>query len=179
MTLSQRGARLVSGATPEYLLTHFERSSDRWDPKTNPNGYLGLCVAENGRVWDLIGPRVNRARTVPARAFAYDSMLGSTHFRERLAAFLGERLAGRDLHPEQVSALSGAGTVLESLFYTITDPGDAVLVPTPSYAGFWHDLETRIQSQIIPVHGRSDSGFEVSAADLEAAYTASERPVRA
>lgn len=179
MTLSERGRGLLSGTTPEYLLTHFQRIADRWHPTDNPDGYLGLCVAENAIVWDLIGPRVNRSRRVPASAFAYDSMLGSERFRGALGQFLGDRLARRPIDSQHVSALAGAGTVLESLFYAIADPGDAVLVPTPSYAGFWHDLETRNRLNIVTVDGRSEAGFEVGPAELEAALAECEGPVRA
>lgn len=185
MSLSKRGQSLLGGpgntrnAMPEYLRTHFQRASDPWHPESCPDGYLGLCVAENTRVWDLIGPRVQQARKVPESAFRYNSMRGSEEFRTQLAKFLGERLAHRPIDPDHVSVLGGAGSVLELLFYSIADPGDAVLIPTPSYAGFWLDLETRNALHIVPVHGRSHTDFEIGPTELEDAYRNSDRPVRA
>lgn len=177
--LSIRGAALLDGAMPEYITEHFARSLRPWHPQNDPEGYIGLCVAENVGVWDLLRPQVQRERRVEARRFGYDSMRGALSFRQRLAEFLGQRLAGRSIDPEHIAALSGAGSVLEILFYCIADPGDAVLVPTPSYAGFWADLETRNQLHIVPVHTASADGFALTVEGLERAWSESSRPVRA
>ncbi|MEL6761202.1 MAG: aminotransferase class I/II-fold pyridoxal phosphate-dependent enzyme, partial [Myxococcota bacterium] len=157
--LSSRGRALLDGAMPEYVTEHFARSERPWHPQDEPRGYIGLCVAENVGVWDLLRPQVQRERRVEARHFGYDAMRGALSFRQRLAEFLGQRLAGRSIDPEHIAALSGAGSVLEILFYCIADAGDGVLVPTPSYAGFWADLETRNQLHIIAAHAKSENGF--------------------
>ncbi len=54
-----------------------------------------------------------------------------------------------------------------------------MLIPTPSYAGFWADLETRDQLAIVPVHCTSDEGFRLTRRGLDAAVADAERPVRA
>ena len=178
--LSRRGARLIGASpTPAYLNEHFNRRDDRYCPQRNPDGYLALCVAENNLVWDLLAPKVRAPRDVPPEALAYDSMIGAAWFRERLAAFMGARVLGRAIGPDQLAVLAGAGSVLESLFYALADPGDAVLVPTPSYSGFWVDLETRDELTIIPVHCPSEDGFRLTPARLDAALERADRPVRA
>lgn len=177
-TLSSRGRALLGGSMPAYLVEHFARSPHRFGPEA-PDGYLGLCVAENALVWDLIGPRVQAPREVPRERFAYDDMRGSRAFREALAGLFSERLAHRTVDPEHLAVLAGAGSILETVFYALGDPGDGVLVPTPSYAGFWMDLEVRDALRIVPVHGTSDNDFRVGPADYEAALVQSERPIRA
>jgi 1-aminocyclopropane-1-carboxylate synthase len=79
---------------------------------------------------------------------------------------------------EQIAVLAGAGSVLEGLFHALGDPGDGVLVPTPSYAGFWPDLETRDELAIVPVHTASADGFRLTTAALDRAMTTAGRPVR-
>lgn len=138
-----------------------------------------MCVAENALVWDLLAPKVNGARAVPASALGYDVMTGSLRFRERLAHFLGRSVLGRAVQPEQIAVLAGAGSVLEMLFYAIADPGDGVLVPTPSYAGFWLDLEVRDELAIVPVHCASTDGFALTTERLDDALARAARPVRA
>ncbi|NNC74801.1 MAG: aminotransferase class I/II-fold pyridoxal phosphate-dependent enzyme, partial [Acidimicrobiia bacterium] len=59
------------------------------------------------------------------------------------------------------------------------DPGDGVLVPTPSYAGFWADLETRDEITIVPVHCSSENGFELTTELLDRALADADRPIRA
>ena len=176
-----RGAGLLEEAPlPEYIKCHWDsRSEEPWDPEKNPDGYIGLCVAENKLVWDILEPRLAESRSVEARSFGYQDMMGTPQFREVLAGFLGVRLAGRAIDPDNLAVLSGAGSVLETLFYVLTDPGDGVLVPTPSYAAFWPDLETRDQATIIPVHTTSEDGFELTVRSLDQALSNSDRTVRA
>jgi len=92
---------------------------------------------------------------------------------------MGRTFLGRDPEPGQIAVLAGAGSVLEILFHALADPGDGVLVPTPSYAGFWPDLETRDQLVIVPVHCTSEEGFRLTAERLDAALNGAGRPVRA
>ena len=170
--LSDRGERLLADqAVPEYLQEHFRRSADP--------GYIPLCVAENRLVWDLIEAKATAAREVPSGAFAYDAMIGTRDFRARLARFMGRTFLGREFAPEQVAVLAGAGSVLEILFYALGDPGDAVLVPTPSYAGFWMDLGVRDGLEIVPVCRSVEDGFRLTPALLDRALAAADRPVRA
>ena len=179
-TLSHRAARLTGDSSmPEYLVEHFARVGASWHAIANPDGYLGLCVAENRLVWDLLEEKVTAPRNVPASALGYDAMIGSERFRTILAEFLGRRLLGRKVTADQLAVLAGAGSVLEILFWVLCDPGDGVLVPTPSYAGFWLDLECRNELSIVPVHTRADEGFRLTPERLEAALSGADRPVRA
>jgi aspartate/methionine/tyrosine aminotransferase len=178
--LSRRGNNLVAeSGFPEYLVEQFRLAADAWHPDANPDGYLGLCVAENRLVWDLLEAEVRAARDVPPEAFAYDAMIGSERFRGQLAAFLSRHVLGRSVGADRLAVLAGAGSVLEILFHAIADPGDGVLVPTPSYAGFWLDLETRDELTIVPVHCPSDDGFRLTPERLDAAVEAAGRPVKA
>ena len=173
-TLSRRGRRLVEHPPePEYLREHFARAADPSDR------YVPLCIAENALVADVLLAKMAACRDVPARALAYDTMSGSLVFRRTLARFMGRTFLGREPLPDQVAVLAGAGCVLELLFHVIADPGDAVLVPTPSYAGFWPDLETRNELAIVPVHRDSGDGFRLRPERLDAALAGAGRPVRA
>ncbi len=135
--LSRRGRRLVEHPhEPEYLREHFARLAAPYDPVGRPMGYIPLCIAENALVADLLLPKMAACRDLPASALAYDTMSGSLAFRQQLARFMGRTFLGRAPLPDQVAVLAGAGSVLESLFHALADPGDGVLVPTPSYAGF-------------------------------------------
>jgi aspartate/methionine/tyrosine aminotransferase len=52
-------------------------------------------------------------------------------------------------------------------------------VPTPSYAGFWADLETRDELTIVPVDCFSAEGFRLTREYLDAALAGADRPVTA
>ena len=178
--LSERARLLLaSPPAPEYLREHFARAGEPFEAATRPDGYIPLCIAENRLVWDLLAPKMAACRDVPPRVLGYDIMSGALEFRQRLARFAGRAFLGREFRPEQIAVLAGAGTVLESLFHALGDPGDGILVPTPSYAGFWPDLETRDELTIVPVPTASADGFRLTTAALDRALAAASRPVRA
>jgi aspartate/methionine/tyrosine aminotransferase len=176
--LSERAQRLLFRPTaPEYLQEHFARTAAT---EADPAGhYIPMCVAENRLVWDLLRPRMAACRDVPHQVLCYDTMIGSLALREQLARFAGRAFLGRAVRPEQIAVLAGAGTVLEVLFHALADAGDGVLVPTPSYAGFWEDLETRDALKIIPVHCSSADGFRLTPRLLDHAVATADRPVKA
>ena len=160
-----------------YILEHMNRAHNV-DPN-NPERYIGLCIAQNLLVWDLLDEKLNRNRGVCPESVAYDNMTGSESLRTEIALFASKRIWGRDVDPERVIALAGAGSIIESLFYVISNPSDGVLIPTPSYAGFWMDLETRDELTVVPVHTSSDNNFRLTTDLLEAAYSGSEVPISA
>ncbi|RLE15647.1 MAG: hypothetical protein DRJ28_03545, partial [Actinobacteria bacterium] len=177
-SLSRRGASLldVSPMAP-YIHEHMVRAADA-DPN-DPERYIGLCVAENLQMWDILEPQLNRNRNVQRGSVAYDAMIGSQNLREQIASFASEHVWGRSVDPDRVIVLAGGGSILETLFYVISSPGDGVLVPTPSYAGYWADLETRDNLKVVPVHTSSEDGFKLSPALLESAYIDAGVPVSA
>lgn len=176
--LSGRAEKLLaSPPMVEYIQRHFEHVDDSWHADTNPDGYIALCVAENKLVWDLLEPRMAECRDLEHYSIGYNAMIGALPFREELAAFMGRTFLGRDIRAEDLAVVNGAGSVLELLFYVLCDPGDGVLVPTPSYTGFWSDLETRDELKIVPVHCVSEEGFALTRERLDAALEAADRPV--
>jgi aspartate/methionine/tyrosine aminotransferase len=178
--LSERGRGLVAApSTPEYVREHFARSTSPYDSATRPNGYIAMCIAENGLVWDILQPKMAACRDISARVLSYDSMIGSLDFRTQLARFMGRAFLGRAVSPEHVAVLAGAGSVLEILFYVLADRGEGVLVPTPSYAGFWQDLQTRDELTIVPVHCTSADGFRLTPSHLDRAVESAGRRIRA
>lgn len=178
--LSKRATKLAADSRlEEYITAHFDRVDDLWHPDANPDGYIPMAIAENKLVWDLLEPRFARCRDLEHPSIGYDEMRGSLEFRRSLARFLGRTLFGDAVTPETLAIVNGAGSALELTFWALCDPGDGVLVPTPSYQGFWMDLETRDDVTVVPVHTQSADGFELTPALLDAAIANAGRPVKA
>ncbi len=177
---SRRGRRLIDASPrPCYLSEHFARAHQSWHPELRPDGYVSLCIAENKRMADRLVECLDAYRQVPSSVLGYDDMIGNLEFRRNLAAFMSRSFLGRDIDAERIVVLAGAGSVLEILFYVIADAGDGVLVPTPSYAGFWPDLELRDGLTIVPVQCRSNDDFRLTPALLDEAMASAKVPVRA
>jgi aspartate/methionine/tyrosine aminotransferase len=178
LSLSGRGEALVAGSpVPEYISEHMERSAI--SGLDDPDRYIGLCVAQNLLMWDVLEPQLNRNRGVRPASVAYDNHTGSLALREQIASFGSVHIWGRTVDPDDIVVLAGAGAVLETLFYVLADPGDGILVPTPSYAFYWPDIETRDELKIVPVHTSSSRGFRLTPDLLERAASESPIPISA
>ncbi|NNL47165.1 MAG: aminotransferase class I/II-fold pyridoxal phosphate-dependent enzyme [Acidimicrobiia bacterium] len=178
--ISKRAGELLEAEMlDEYLIEQQTRRHDAYHPSDNPDGYISLCVAENKLVWDLLEDKLASSRDIDHHVIGYDEMFGSSRFRQRVARFLSRTFIGHAVDPDHLVMAAGAGTILETVFYAIADAGEGVLVPTPSYAGFWLDLEARDGLVIVPVHTESGSGFELTTGHLDTALERADRPIRA
>lgn len=179
-TLSARGAALArTPPFPPYLDEHFARTGNAYDARHRPGGYIGLAVAENKQLSESLIERLGTIGGVPAQVLGYGDMTGALSFRRGLASFLEHFVLGRSVEPDHIAVMAGAGSVLEILFHNLCDPGDCVLVPTPSYAGFWADLETRDQVRIVPVDTSLEDDFRLTVTDLDRAVANAPGRVRA
>jgi len=178
--LSRRGRQILDAPPmPAYIYAHRDRVAELWDATERPDGYVPLCIAENKHKAEDLLALLARYKDAPIGALGYDAMLGNLQFREHLAAFMSRTFLGRQVAAENLAVVAGAGSVLELLFHGIADSGDGVLVPTPSYAGFWADLETRDELRTVRVDTSSHEGFSLTSDKLDLAVAASDRPIRA
>ena len=168
---SSRGRNAVS-LLPVYLTD--ARAVTKYDPVNAPNGALQLSVAENQMLEDLLVPALQRfSQTVDENDLDIDYEQGlfqsdqiyyqPTHgregLREAMAGYL-ERILKISKHTAGTVSLdrdglvlgAGCNAVLENLCFCLTEPGDAVLLPTPYYAAFEFDLVARAALNIIPVN---------------------------
>lgn len=166
-TPSQRARRVLEHSnTAPYIFEHLARTTDE-------NGYVCLAIAENRLMADLLSEKADAVRNVPTSAFTYDDMPGSAPFRGAVARTLTDHLMGVPVDPDHVVGMAGAGAVVEALGWILADPGAGVLVPTPSYTGYWNDLETRIGVHVVPAHTRAEDDFRIDPGVLDASAAGS------
>jgi len=168
----------------------------------NPEGYIALCVAENKLAQEVFANRLMRPSTAleafsDSVAYNYNGMLGLPIAREAVARFLekrfllsprvqgggggvlmsdGERsLVSSDrINPEHIAIAAGASSILNHLFFSISEPGEGVLIPAPFYAAFVSDMKVVAGCIPIPVHSANPvRGPTVD--ELEAAKQNAER----
>ncbi|HSJ71944.1 MAG TPA: aminotransferase class I/II-fold pyridoxal phosphate-dependent enzyme [Acidimicrobiia bacterium] len=173
--VSERARRMVTESTiAPYIVEHIHRSAPPRDPD-----YLCLAVAENHLMWDLISEKANAVRNVGPSAFGYEDMRGSLALRTALARFLGDHLFGCEVDTDSIVVMAGAGSVVEALAWALVDPGGGVLIPTPSYAGYWNDIEARARLRAVPAHTRSEGDFRITEDVLTSAADTSAVPIGA
>lgn len=161
---------MAEGGLADYIRVHFERRND-------PD-YTGLCIAENHQVFHLLQPKLESLPAVPDHVAAYDDMSGKRDLRTAVAGLFQQHIFDRPVDPQHVQFLAGAGGVLDAVGHALGDPGDGVLVPTPSYAGFWPDLEIRPGLRIVPVPTEPDAEFQLTTDLLDRAWDTASGPIR-
>jgi aspartate/methionine/tyrosine aminotransferase len=195
---STRGRNAVS-LLPIYLTD--ARSVSTYHPEDEPNGALQLSVAENQMLEDLLVPALRKFSVTEknesdtdfnglfyADQIYYQPTHGRPGLRKAMATYLKQILklsSDHTLDEEGLVLGAGCNAVLENLCFTLTEPGDGVLIPTPYYAAFEFDLVARAGLEIVPVntfqfHEYVDSSNSISQesyypnkASLDAAYESS------
>jgi len=167
-TVGTRGYAALSPPIP-YLKSFFRCLEDPCDPINNPKGYIGLCVAENKLVTEMIAARFMQPGTAAAAfsdstVYSYNSFLGLPSARQAVAYFLAKRFLYPDipLTPEQalqhispgnVALGSGCAALINYVFFILGEENDACLIPAPYYAAFENDMNVSIH--IISLHHSS------------------------
>jgi 1-aminocyclopropane-1-carboxylate synthase len=155
---------------PCYLFISFIPLSDIQDvcdPIDNPKGHIGLCVAENKLITEILAERFMHPGTATAafsdsRVFNYNSFLGLSVARDAVAYFLAKRFYRPDeaatmtpqtalslINPAHVAIGAGCAGILNLLFFGLGENGDACLIPAPYYAAFEKDMNVRIASVVL------------------------------
>ncbi|CAN6336519.1 unnamed protein product [Urochloa humidicola] len=190
------GGRLLAASEPEPSLSDIATSAahgedspyfagwraydeDPYDPVTNPSGVIQMGLAENQVSFDLLEAylREHPEAFDCGVGFRENALFQDYHglksFRMAMASFMETIRGGKaKFDPDRIVLTAGATAANELLTFIIANPGDALLVPTPYYPGFDRDLRWRTGVNIVPVHCGSDTGFQVTAAALQAAHDA-------
>jgi hypothetical protein len=157
-----------------------------WDP--SPNRLTRLLAgkrAAGGNILDLTESNPTRAglaypeeivqALADPRALRYDPQpAGSRTAREAVCRYYTE--AGHAVEPDRVLLTSSTSEAYQYLFKLLTDPGDEVLVPRPSYPlfEFLATMESlRVVSYPLVYHG----GWSIDCDALAAAVTGRTRAI--
>jgi 1-aminocyclopropane-1-carboxylate synthase 1/2/6 len=169
MLISGRAKKLLSSPSP-ILVAHNRCASDPFSSK-NMKGYINLGTAENYLVWDLLEPKLKKCREIRESDTHYNPNYGLPDFLGEMAAFLS-RTFKTPFTANHFVIANGATAILDMISYTLCEPGDGIIVPTPFYPGFRVDLSGRAEATILPAHTMSQESFELKREALEGALNA-------
>jgi len=154
---------LANDDTPLQNLNHFIRIADperypEYHPRHHPDGYISAAIAENKTTSHLL-PYLQHRPGLGMREQGYANFNGMPHVRRAVADFLGHYVAGREVDPESILMTAGCNMAIDSLFFSIANPGEYCLLATPYYAAFKWDLGLKSGVLIHPVPGDAATGF--------------------
>ncbi|NNF14945.1 MAG: aminotransferase class I/II-fold pyridoxal phosphate-dependent enzyme [Gemmatimonadetes bacterium] len=168
-SLSDRGAR--AAATPlriDYDAFR-EAEADLFHPTTNPSGKIPLNIAENRLSWPELKSRIEAiaageeiADWVPG----YTSTRGAPAFREALASFFSQHLAGEPMDPQRFVVSAGATGVIEMTALVLAEAGDVAVIPAPCYPVYERDIANVAGMERYDLVTRSAEGGLADATDF-------------
>lgn len=145
--------RAQKEAAPKLNTLIWKVLSDQWDPKSNPNGYVSIGVAENRLLHHELEGHITRNINVKDCAFTYgDGPKGSHRLRSVLARFLGKHFKPRiPLEASHIMVTNGVTTGIEHLSWACANAGDAFILGQPYYGAFPGDICLRPEVELITV----------------------------
>ncbi|OPB41325.1 1-aminocyclopropane-1-carboxylate synthase [Trichoderma guizhouense] len=154
-----------------------------YDPETCPDGLIDLSGATNMLVSDLMGEHMRKfVQDYPVEnALLYGQVNGPKELSVAVAQFINRRFApATAVQAEDILTTNGVTALIDMMSFNFCEPGEAVMVLTPTYLMFPHDLCARTGVQMIPVSTESipdqySSKYAARVVDkLEQAYLTSQ-----
>lgn len=167
MYISKRGTRILDNHQP-LVAAHYRCATDPWHPETNTGGYINFGTAENHLVFDLLQKKLNGKPGIEEHHTHYAELHGMQAFRQALATYISAN-TGIQAHADKIITASGSSAILDMLVFALCEPGEGMILPAPYYAGFDHDLKTRVQVEPIPAYTRPEEGYKLTLEVLQQA----------
>lgn len=167
MYISKRGTKLLENYQP-LVKAHFLCAENPWAANVNPDGYINLGTAENHLVFDILKTKLNASPGLEESHTHYAELHGMKAFREQLATFLSNTTS-HCISAEKLVVASGSSAILDMLMYAMCEPGEGIIIPAPYYAGFDHDLKTRVNVEPIPAYTEVENNFKITQEVLQQA----------
>jgi aspartate aminotransferase len=108
-------------------------------------------------------------RAIEAGDTKYTDVSGTPALKRAICAAFA-RDSGLDYKPEEIIVSTGGKQVIFNAMLATVNPGDEVIIPTPCWVSY-PDIVALAEGTPVLVPTGQNSGFKLSAADLEAAIT--------
>jgi histidinol-phosphate/aromatic aminotransferase/cobyric acid decarboxylase-like protein len=126
-----------------------------WDPKSNPDGFVCLGVAENALMHDKLRAFLNSKKLVDpeARGLTYgDGPSGSKTLLQSLAGFFNKHWhPNQAILPRQITATNGVTAAIEHSIWALLNPGEGMLLGRAYYRAFLSDISLRTGAKVVLV----------------------------
>ena len=142
-SLSERGKNLASNPARVDFEVFMEAMQNLYHPTENPDGAFPLNVAENKLMADRIRAKLNSIvwlNEMPEWVMGYTDPNGHPELRKIIADFLEQHFCHCPIPEDSIAISAGASATIEACSFVLSDPGDLVVIPAPSYPMYTNDL---------------------------------------
>lgn len=120
--------------------------------------YVVCAVAENKQLSHKVAAKLEAMETpLDPGTMGYDDMRGIARLRAAFCRMMeATAINGADsstdvtLDPANLTISSGCGSLVEAVTWCVTEPGDAVIIPSPYYPAFDNDCVVRAACTVVP-----------------------------
>jgi len=153
-TLSSRG-RATANTSMRKILTPI--LADNYDLETNPTGYVNMGTAENYIMTPAVSAFANQTIRTTSKTFTYgQGPWGSNRLRQAMASHMSRHFHSVDpINADDILFANGITSLCELIAFTIAEPNDAILLPSPIYQAFQTDFSAKagLKCVFAPFHG--------------------------
>jgi aspartate/methionine/tyrosine aminotransferase len=147
-SLSARGARAAAATSRPDQDAFYEAQQNLYHATDNPGGAITLNVAENTLGWAALKLKIEEVtanQPLPDWLAKYTNFAGHPDVRQAVATFMTKHLTGCSIDPDLLVLTAGAMSAIDISAHVLGDPGDVVVIPSPSYPVYTHDLGARAE----------------------------------
>lgn len=138
--------------------------------ESNGSGYLNFGIAENHLMADHLLKYSSEGVELEANDLQYFDLSGLPSLKNVTSNFFERYFSLPGLQSESFVFMNGLSSVCECLSYSMFDPGDYLMIPTPYYTGFDFDFRARFRVKFLEVPLSSSFSFQHRVEDFEKAW---------
>ncbi|KAH8889044.1 PLP-dependent transferase [Thozetella sp. PMI_491] len=126
----------------------------QYDPEMQPGGVINLSGALNILMRDWMESYTKEYATALEinKQLPYGSIFGTPELQGAMAGFFNRFFSpARPIEPSNIVATNGVTALINLMAWTLCEPGDAILMPTPTFYMLDYDLSTCTETVSVPV----------------------------
>ncbi|KAJ5703990.1 hypothetical protein N7493_011128 [Penicillium malachiteum] len=137
------------------LMMDLSREAEAMPPynrQTTPDGLVDLTSSLNDLMQNEMQSYILSLNMQPEDYLSFVPPPGSSSLAKAVADFINLNFnPSQNIRPEHIMGANGVSSLLDILSFSVCDPGEAIMLATPNYGMFKHDMQSRNDIRFVDV----------------------------